>query len=162
MWDGVSPPYRIETERLVLRCWDPTDADALDAAVAESLEELRPWMQWAAAPMVEPTAEVLRRFRGAFDMGHEFVLGVFSHDGSVVGGSGLHTRSAAGLEIGYWVRTSLTGQGFATEAAATLTRVAIERCGVARMDIQVEPANAPSLRVARKLGYREIGLLPRE
>src|SRR4051794_9877759 len=66
-----TPPYRIETERLVLRCWDPADSDALDEAVAESLDELRPWMPWAADPTVEPTHEVLRRFRAAFDLGEE-------------------------------------------------------------------------------------------
>src|SRR5580765_6865000 len=150
----------METERLVLRCWEPADADALDDAVAESIEELRPWMQWAADPDVEPTAEVLRRFRGAFDLGQEFVLGLFSHAGEVLGGSGLHTRLDGGvLEIGYWVRTSRVGQGLATEAARVLTRVGIERCLAARMDIQVEPGNAASLAVARQLGYDEVGLL---
>jgi RimJ/RimL family protein N-acetyltransferase len=112
---------------------------------------------------VEPTAEVLRRFRGAFDLGQEFILGIFSHAGEVLGGSGLHTRFDGGvLEIGYWVRTSRVGEGLATEAAKALTRVGIERCGAARMDVQVEPANAASLGVARKLGYDEIGLLRRQ
>jgi RimJ/RimL family protein N-acetyltransferase len=163
VWEGPPPPYRIETERLVIRCWDPKDADALDEAVAESVGELRHWMQWAADPIVEPTVELLRRFRGGFDLGHDFLLALFSPDErEVVGGAGIHTRSEGGLEIGYWVRTSRTGQGLASEAAAALTRVGIERCGVARMDIQVEPENEPSLRVARKLGYREIGVLPRQ
>jgi RimJ/RimL family protein N-acetyltransferase len=162
-WEGVSPPYRIETERLVLRCWEPSDAEALDEAVAESIDELRPWMQWAAEPMVEPTVEVLRRFRGAFDLGHEFILGLFSHDGAVLGGSGLHPRFDGGvLEIGYWVRTSRTREGLATAAAAALTRVGVERCEVGRMDIQVEPGNEPSLGVARKLGYAELGVMQRQ
>ena len=37
-------------------------------------------MQWAAASMVEPTVEVLRRFRGA-STGPRFTYGIFSHDG---------------------------------------------------------------------------------
>jgi RimJ/RimL family protein N-acetyltransferase len=163
VWEGPSPPYRIETARLVLRCFDPKDADGLDEAIAESMDELRPWMQWAAEPPVEPTSDLLRRFRGAFDLGHEFVFGIFSPDErEVIGGSGLHTRSPGALEIGYWVRTSRAGQGLATEAAAALTRIGIERCRAARIDIQVEPENEASLRVARKLGYREIGVVPRQ
>jgi RimJ/RimL family protein N-acetyltransferase len=162
VYAGPVPPYRVETERLVIRCWDPADADALDAAVEESLDELRPWMQWAAEPFDDATVDVLRRFRGGFDLGHDFTYGVFSHAGDVVGGTGLHTRIASGLEIGYWIRTSRCGEGLATETAAALTRVGIERCGVERMAIQVEPDNEPSLGVARKLGYAEVGLLPRE
>jgi RimJ/RimL family protein N-acetyltransferase len=162
MYVGPAPPYRVETERLVIRCWDPADADALDEAVDESVDDLRPWMQWVAEPFDDPTVEVLRRFRGGFDLGHDFTYGIFSRSGEVVGGTGLHTRVASGLEIGYWIRTSRAGEGLATETAAALTRVGIERCRVERMTIQVEPENAPSLRVARKLGYREVGLLPRE
>src|ERR1700759_5294954 len=42
---GVDPPpYRIETERLVLRCWNPADAEALKEAVDASIEHLLPWM----------------------------------------------------------------------------------------------------------------------
>lgn len=162
MYAGPAPPYRVETERLVIRCWDPADADALDEAVGESLAELRPWMQWAVEPFEEATVEVLRRFRGGFDLGHDFTYGIFARTGEVLGGTGLHTRVASGLEIGYWIRTSRAREGLATETAAALTRVGIERCGVERMTIQVEPANEPSLRVARKLGYRQVGLLPRE
>jgi RimJ/RimL family protein N-acetyltransferase len=161
MYEGPAPPYRIETERLVVRCWDPADADALDEAVAESMDELRPWMPWAAEPFGEPTVELLRRFRGAFDLGHDFVFGVFDRAGGVVGGSGLHTRSETGLEIGYWIRSTRTGEGLATDAAAALTRVGFECCGVARMEIQVEPGNERSMAVPRRLGYREEALLRR-
>ena len=35
-------PYRIETERLVLRCYEPDDAPLLKEAVDESIEHLLP------------------------------------------------------------------------------------------------------------------------
>ena len=44
----TKPAYRIETERTVLRCWQPTDAPLLSVAVEASLEHLREWMPWAA------------------------------------------------------------------------------------------------------------------
>ena len=40
----LTPPYRIETERLAICCWDPADAELLDEAVTGSLDHLRPWM----------------------------------------------------------------------------------------------------------------------
>ena len=159
------PPYRIVTERLLVRCWNPRDAPLLKEAVDSSLEHLRPWMPWAAhepQPVAEKV-ELLRRFRGNFDLGHDFVYGIFTPDESeVVGGSGLHTRVGDdAFEIGYWIRSDRTGQGLATETSAALTRVACELCGVDRVEIHVDPANETSCSIPRKLGYREEATLLR-
>jgi RimJ/RimL family protein N-acetyltransferase len=161
----VTPPYRIETERLVLRCWQPTDAPALKEAVDASLEHLRPWMHWATGEpsSLEDTIELLRRFRGLFDTDRDFVLGLFEPDESrVLGGSGLHTRHGPeALEIGYWLRVDAEGKGLASEAAAALTRVAFERCGVDRVEVRVDPANERSQRVPERLGFTREATLRR-
>jgi RimJ/RimL family protein N-acetyltransferase len=122
-------------------------------------------MAWAHAEpqsVAEKTA-LLRRFRGQFDLGRDFVYGIFGKDErEVVGGTGLHTRSGDdALEIGYWIRASRAGGGLATEVAAALTRVAFELCGVDRVDIRVDPANAASLTIPRKLGFTEEATLRR-
>ena len=105
----------MQTERLTIRCWEPRDAPLLADALGSSLEHLRPWMPWAHG---EPTpldekVELLRRFRGMFDLGQDFVYGLFDRDESeVVGGTGLHTRiGPEALEIGYWLRSSRVGAG---------------------------------------------------
>jgi RimJ/RimL family protein N-acetyltransferase len=147
----------------VLRCWQPADAPRLKAAVDSSLEHLRPWMPWAhEAPLpLEETVELLRGFRGRFDLGQDFVYGIFARDGTeVVGGTGLHTRRGDELfEIGYWIRASQAGKGLCTEATAALTRVGLELCGAARIEIRCDPANVASAAVPRKLGFREEGVL---
>ena len=64
----MRPAYRIETPRLVLRCWEPRDADLLGEAIVASLAHLRPWMPWVAGeplPAEERVAK-LRRWRAAF------------------------------------------------------------------------------------------------
>ena len=38
----TNPAYRIETQRLVLRCYQPTDGPLLAESITESLEHLRP------------------------------------------------------------------------------------------------------------------------
>ncbi len=161
----IDPPYRIVSERLVIRCWEPRDAPGLKEAVDSSLDELRPWMPWARAEPQELSEKValLRRFRGAFDLGTDFVMGIFDlDDGHVLGGTGLHRRrSAEALEIGYWIRSSHVGRGLATESSAALTRVAFELCDVDRVEIRVDPANEASLTIPRKLGYVEEGILRR-
>jgi RimJ/RimL family protein N-acetyltransferase len=148
-----------------MRCWDPCDAPLVANAINTSLDHLRPWISWAhEAPFSAATCTAfLRRFRGQFDLGQDFAYGIFTAEESeVVGGAGLHTRAGEGaLEIGYWIRASRAGQGFATEVTAALTRAAFAVCEVDRVDVIIDPANAPSLRVPRKLGYREEATLRR-
>jgi RimJ/RimL family protein N-acetyltransferase len=154
----AGPAYRVETARLVVRCWSPADAALLKAAVDESLDHLRPWMPWARHEPTELAVKVqlLREFRGKFDLGDDFVYGIFDRDESrVLGGSGLHVRSGPAVrEIGYWIHADRIGQGLATEAAGALTRVAIEVEGIPRIEIRCDPANMASARVPEKLGFR--------
>jgi RimJ/RimL family protein N-acetyltransferase len=161
----MTPPYRIATERLVLRCWDPSDAPRLKEAVDTSLEHLLPWMPWAAQEpqSVEEKVGLLREFRGKFDLGRDFTYGIFSRDeAEVVGGTGLHTRIGPdAFEIGYWIRASRAGEGLATEATSALTRVAFELTDTERTEIRCDPANERSRAIPRKLGYTEEATLRR-
>jgi len=160
-----SPPYRIETERFVLRCYEPEDAPLLKDAVDRSLEHLRPWMPWTPdePEALDTVYERLRGFRGRYDLGEDFVMGVFSPDDSrVLGGTGLHTRLGEGaLEIGYWIAADAVGQGYATELSGVLTRVAFERFEVDRVEIRVDPENVRSEKVPQKLGYTKEATLRR-
>ena len=146
-----------------MRCYDPGDAPLLSDAVDSSLDHLRPWMPWAhEAPLPrEQVVDLLRRFRGQFDLGQDFIYGIFGDDESeVVGGTGLHTRvGPEAFEIGYWIRESRARQGFATEVTAALTRVGFEVCDARRIEIRVDPNNEASLGIPRKLGFVEEGLL---
>ena len=160
-----TPPYRIETERLVIRCYEPEDAPLLKAAVDSSIEHLLPWMPWARfePQSVEEKVQLCRMFRGQFDLDDNYVYGIFSLDETEqLGGSGFHKRANEGsLEIGYWVAAGAIGRGIATEVAAVQTRAGFELSGLDRVDIQVEPTNERSLAIPRKLGFTEEGTLRR-
>lgn len=162
---GISPAYRIETPRLVLRCWNPADAALLKEAVDSSVEHLRPWMPWAAddPQPLENRITLIRHWRSQFDRGEDFVVGVFDRaETMVLGGSGLHMRvGPRGMEIGYWIRASHINQGYATEVAAALTTVAFRVHGVDRVEIHCNPANVRSAAVPRKLGYTHEATLRR-
>ena len=122
-------------------------------------------MPWARnePQSLEQKVELLRVFRGNFDLGNDFAYGVFERDESrQLGGAGLHPRGGEGsLEIGYFIRADSVGRGFATEVTAVLTRVGFEKCGLVRVDIQVDPANEVSLRIPQKLGFAQEGVLRR-
>jgi RimJ/RimL family protein N-acetyltransferase len=153
----VTPIYQIETARLVIRCWQPTDAALLKSAVDANLDHLRPWMPWAheePSPLPK-VVERLRYFRSAFDRDEDYIYGIFDVDETrVVGGTGLHPRVGdSAREIGYWIREDATGRGLATEAAAAMTRVGFEALELDRIEIRCGPENEASAKVAEKLGY---------
>jgi RimJ/RimL family protein N-acetyltransferase len=151
------PAYRIQTARLVIRCWHPDDAALLKAAIDANVDYLRQWMPWAAH---EPTSlqkkvELLRGMRAKFDLGQDFTYGIFNSDElRVLGGTGLHLRSGPGSrEIGYWIHRAYANRGLATEAAGALTRVAFLVDEVSRVEIRCDPRNLASAAVASKLGF---------
>jgi RimJ/RimL family protein N-acetyltransferase len=164
-WEGPPAPYRIETERLVVRCYEPRDAPLMKDAIDSSLDHLRPWMPWAEnePQSLEEKIELLKFFRSQFDAGENFVMGIFSADEDrQLGGSGLHPRlEPGGLEIGYFIRASATRQGYVTESTAALTRVGFEICEADRIEIRIEPGNEASFGVPRKLGFAEEATLRR-
>ena len=155
--------YRIETPRLILRCWAPADEPLLAAAVSESLEHLRPWMPWAHQEPItsEARVQLLRKFRGHFDTDRDFVYGIFNRDESAVfGGTGLHPRIGEGArEIGYWIHVNQVNRGYATEACAALANVAFRIDGIRRIEIRCDPQNHASAAVPRKLGFKHEGTL---
>lgn len=151
------PAYRIVTKRLVIRCYNPDDAPLLMVSIAESLDHLRPWMPWARnePPDLQSEIQLIRHFRGNFDLGNDFVYGIFRLDEKrILGGTGLHTRQGPDArEIGYWIHKDFTNQGLATEVSAALTKVAFEVDGISRVEIHCDPANVRSASVPRKLGF---------
>ena len=68
------------------------DRESLKLAVDGSLAHLKPWVPWAAnepTPLDQKVAW-LRKCRGEFDLGLDYLFGVFSRDESeVIGGAGL-------------------------------------------------------------------------
>jgi RimJ/RimL family protein N-acetyltransferase len=150
-------PDHLETERLLIRALRPGDGPAINQAIRESLDELRPWMPWAqTAPTVEDTEMHVRRAAAQWLTRENLVLGLFRQpDGVFVGGSGLHRMdwSVPRFEIGYWVRTSLQGQGYITEAVNGITAFAFSVLKAQRIEIRCDVRNTRSAAVAERAGY---------
>lgn len=159
----INPAYRIETERLVVRCYQPSDTQLLADSVMESVEHLKPWMPWAHS---EPTPfeqrlDRVNRFRGRFDLKEDYIYGIFNpEETQLLGGTGLHTRLGDNqLEIGYWIHKDHVNKGLVTESTAALVKVAFEIVHVHRVEIHCDPGNHASASIPRKLGFTHEGTL---
>ena len=157
--------YRILTERLELRCYRPDDAEELQEISARNREHLITFMPWALREpeSVDEKLELIRKWRGWFDTGRDFIYRIQRRgETKQIGGCGLHYRiSGRGAEIGYWIDEGETRQGFATELAAALTRFSLEVQAPTRVVMQVQVENELSLRIPKRLGFHEDGVLRR-
>jgi len=72
--------------------------------------------------------------------------------------SGIQYGSLWSGSIGYWIAKNLAGRGVMPIAVAMITDYAFSRLGLHRVEINIRPENAPSLRVVSKLGFRDEGL----
>ena len=160
-------PERIETERLILRIPNGRDAPALNAAVCESLGDLRVFMPWAqTAPSLAQSQAECRRMQAKFLLRDDLPLFMYERradgsEGDFVGGSGLHRIdwTVRRFELGYWCRSSLQGRGYVTEAAQALTRFAFERLQARRVEVRMDDTNERSCKIAQRAGFALEGVL---
>lgn len=150
-------PYSFETERLTIRGPMPEDAVPIREAVLESQVDLIPWMPWAVEVPTEEEYRVrVREGHLKFMAREDLWLILFLRESGVcIGASGLHRIDWAvpKMEIGYWVRSSYSGQGYITEAVNGITDFAFDNLGARRLEIRCDVKNVRSSSVARRAGY---------
>ena len=158
-------PEVVETPRLTLRATRAGRGAETHAAFTESRAQLKPWMPWAREPQSVEAAEHHCRHMEARWYGREELDFCFyrTSDGLFVGKGGLHTIdwTVPKFEIGYWIRTSCTRQGLASEATLGLVELARMRLGARRLEITCDARNGASRRVAEKCGFDLEGVLRR-
>jgi RimJ/RimL family protein N-acetyltransferase len=104
----------------------------------------------------------VRQLQARWLLREELTVGIFDRQsGRLLGGSGLARMdwTIRRFEIGYWVRDSAVGQGYATEATQVLTRFAFEQLQARRVEIRMDPRNARSRAVPERLGFTFEGCL---
>lgn len=155
--NGREIPEQFESARLTIRAPRVRDAAEVNAAVRESIEELRPWMPWAKSIMtVDQNRINLRKSRLKYLAGKDFRFNIFLKDtDTFIIGSGLHRIDWAvpKVELWYWIRTPFSGQGYVTEAVNAMTEFAIEHFGAKRIEIRMDGRNERSWRVAERCGF---------
>ena len=58
------------------------------------------------------------------------------------------------VEVGWHIKKQFWGRGLATEAASACRDLAFDRFNIERLVATIDPSNAPSVRVAEKIGMR--------
>jgi len=150
----------LETERLVLRGYMPSDFPAFAAMWDDS--SVNRFIGGAPLSEEEAWAKFLRTLGMWVAMGFGFWTVVEKASGLCVGETGfLEGRreivpTLKGTpEIGWAFVPSAQGKGYATEAVSAALKWGDRRFGKVRMACIIAPENSASLRVAEKSGFRE-------
>ena len=148
----------LQTERLLVRRFTEDDLDHLfdldaDAEVMRFINGGKPTSR------EEIETEVLPRFLWYYDnfAGYGFWAAIEKASGEFLGW--FHFRPEAGAnpdepELGYRLRRSAWGKGFATEASRALIQKGFTELGVRRVVASAMTANLASRRVMEKAGLR--------
>lgn len=159
-------PTSIETERLLLRAPQAGDGAHFLAALTESLPELRRFLSslsWVAAePSLESSEIFCRNANANFAARKDLPFFLFEKaTGRLAGAVGLHRMvwTTPKAEVGYWSRTSRTGNGFAGEAVTALSSYAFRYLRLVRLELITDEENAGSRRLAERCRFELEGTL---
>jgi len=156
-------PESIDTERLLMRPYQPGDGAQLIEALLESKIELDPWFDWHQRFMtVEDAEDLVLRRRAAFIRRDDLTYALFDRQSDrLLGATGLHRPRWEDrvFEIGYFLRTSATGQGYMTEAVRALAAMALTALKANRVEIWCDARNVASQHVAERAGFTLEGRL---
>ncbi len=149
----------IRTERLLLRPLTIDDLD--DVLVYQSDPEVLRYMLWPARDRAAAREHLERRVdlvRLAHD-GDGLVLAVETQEspGRVIGEVNVSLTSVADrqAEVGWIVAPEFQGRGYAFEAASRILQLCFEGLGSHRVHARLDPRNAASVALCRRLGMRE-------
>jgi RimJ/RimL family protein N-acetyltransferase len=148
---------RLDTERLILRPFEPGDAEDIHAVYSDP--SVFEYLGSSPAASIEETMELIElTVRRANEQG--FALGsvVERASGRVIGDCGLQRlEGGPDVELGYRFGSSFWGRGFATEAGAAWLDYGFRARGLERIVAVTRPANVASRRVMEKLGMTLVG-----
>src|ERR1700712_3317341 len=165
-WGGVElEGLVLHSGRLTLRPWQPADAAAVQAILADERMHrhlVLPWPYTAedARGFVTDHAPAGRATGARLDCAlaentSGRLVGSATLYLPVAGAGGTVTTVAA--EIGYWIAVADWGRGYATEAARALARFGLAN-GLSRIRIRCEVPNAASAAVALRAGFAFEGI----
>jgi RimJ/RimL family protein N-acetyltransferase len=149
-------PQLIETERLLLRRSRPEDAAKISAYRSDpNVNRQQGWDRTDLEGVLADIVEMSGRSPGEPGGWVQFTVEERG-GGRIVGDVGLSVADGEPgvIKVGYTIDPAFQGLGYATEAIRALVAYAFETLGAELVRAHASAENAPSIRVAEKVGMR--------
>lgn len=142
----------LETERLILRPWEESDAADLYEYARDP--RVGPMAGWLPHTSVENSRQVIREILAV----PETYAICLKADSRAVGSIGIHfqtdmTDDPHEAEVGYWIGVPFWGNGYVPEAVRRIQRRAFAELGLTRLWCGYYDGNERSHRVQQKCGF---------
>ena len=150
----------LDTSRLSLR--PPTLADAEGISEYGMDPDVSRYVTWPRHRSAADAVAYLKYAIEAAEKGHELTWVITlrsSHD--VIGATSLRVQGPHRVELGYALRRSSWGQGFATETGRAVVEWALSQPNIHRVWAVCDVENLASAKVLEKVGMEREGLLRR-
>ncbi len=145
----------LETERLILRRWEDSDAENLFEYAKDP--DVGPIAGWPAHRSIEESRDVIRNVFS----GKEAYAVCLKTDHQAIGAIELKLNGHTDMteredecELGYWLGKPFWGQGLIPEAVREMLRHAFEDLGMQKVWCGYYEGNVKSKRVQEKCGFR--------
>ncbi|WP_096190499.1 GNAT family N-acetyltransferase [Evansella halocellulosilytica] len=156
-------PHEFETDRLLIRMPKPGDGKTVYDAIKASSSELKRWLPFAYKGQSEEETEInIREAHSQFLKREDLRLLIFHKDtGQFIGTSGLHRINwdVPKFEVGYWIDSRFSGNGYITEAVEGITQFAFHELKAKRIEICCDSKNTKSRAIPERLGFQLEGIL---
>ncbi|GLX78370.1 N-acetyltransferase [Thalassotalea insulae] len=155
----------LESKRLILKPPSLALQPAVLAAIRESKAELEQFLLWVPYALTEKQSidDIKKAIENFNRFEHELRYFIVEKDTcELIGAIGLLIKdeNQGYFELGYWLKTSATGQGFITEAVYRLEKHAFEQLNAKCIEIKAAETNVKSQAVALRCGYQYRATLP--
>lgn len=149
----------LETDRLVLRDWQPDDAPVVLDILSRA--DVVRWLDDGEPQLLTDLDEARAKIGSWQDLVpplKQWAIEV-RHTGEVVGWACLVPIPNSGglVQIGWTLHPDAHGHGYASEAARAVLAHGLAS-GLSEIRALMIPDNEPSIRVAERLGMRDLGL----
>lgn len=162
----IDVPMPIVTDRLIFRPPQRGDGKTVSKAIKETKEELNLWLPWSRGKRTHMAPHVecnMIKENAKFTLRENLMMiGFERQSGDPVVFTGLHDVDwrIRRFEIGYWVRKSAQGKGYATEATNSMLRYAFNALSARVVIIGHATGNHTSEHIIKKLGFEHPAIVP--
>jgi [ribosomal protein S5]-alanine N-acetyltransferase len=160
-------PITLHGENIELRPPRYADRAKWNEVRTENKEWLAPWeASLPETPVGSPSSEFISKRPSFYSMvralhrearagrSYSFMMWQGNNLIGQITMGGVIYGALRGAHIGYWIDRNYAGRGLTTDAVNTLTAFGFQALGLHRIEINIRPENAASIRVAEKAGYR--------
>jgi len=157
-------PLPLHSEGVTLRLLRRRDARAIEQLLLRERAWLEPWEATVPGRVGQINGRslvsgLLAQFRDGF--GLPLVIEVDKRIVGQLNVANILYGSVGSANLGYWISRQHAGRGITPRAVAMAIDYLLLEGGLHRVEVDIRPENAASLRVVEKLGLREEGLKQR-